>query len=850
MNEGETNRRPAENRLRPHHLAIAIAILIAIGTSLNAATETGRIGGSITDPSGGSVAGAQIQLIGSSSNSVKTATSDERGRFQFSSVLPGLYDVSVTAPHFAAVTRRNLTVNAGEEAVASFHLSITDVKTVVNVTESDILAGEEVTRPAMARSGDTASLLTTTPGLSLYGNGGVSSLPAIHGMEDDRVRVLVNGADLISACANHMNPPLSYIDPSNVGSINVFAGITPVSAGGDSIGGTIAVDSPAPEFAETGRKKSMGGEAGTFYRSNGDAFGTHLNFAISTETLSLRYAGSLSRSGDYSAAADFKAAGLAAAGQNWLAGDAVGSSRYESQNHSLGLALRHRNQLVALEFDFQNVPYQGFPNQRMDMTLNDDGRVNLRYVRQFRWGVLESRAYGAFTRHRMDFAQDKQFFYGSAATILAPGMPMDTKGLNLGGVAKADISLTNRDTLNVGFEGQRYRLNDWWPPSPSVLPAGYTTGGMAPNTFININDGQRDRVSLFAEWQRRWSPRWTTLLGGRSDTIMMNTGPVQGYNTGMMYNGAPLYPVTTFNASDRQRTDHNFDLTALTRFAPAATIDFEAGYARKTHSPNLYERYAWSTNTMAMEMVNFAGDGNFYIGNLGLRPEVAQTVSGTVRWHGSANDAWGIAVTPFVTYGHDFINVRRCPSTVCGTAAAVVASTTATSGFVYLQFVNQTSRLDGVDVSVHTPLAKTHYGSFRATGLFNAVRGTNRATGDNLYDIMPLSGRLTLIHTVGKWNNFFEEDLVDGKQQVSQVRDEIRTGGYGVMNLRTSYELKKARVELGLDNVLNKFYALPLGGAYVGQGMTMSGYGIPWGIPIPGRGRSLYVGLTWKWSAE
>ena len=67
------------------------------------------------------------------------------------------------------------------------------------------------------------------------------------------MQIVVDGMDPISACANHMNPALSYIDPSNVGSIKVFAGITPVSVGGDSIGGTISVNSPVPEFAATGQ---------------------------------------------------------------------------------------------------------------------------------------------------------------------------------------------------------------------------------------------------------------------------------------------------------------------------------------------------------------------------------------------------------------------------------------------------------------------------------------------------------------------------------------------------------------------------------------------------------------------
>jgi hypothetical protein len=100
-----------------------------------------------------------------------------------------------------------------------------------------------------AATSDTASLLRDVPGVSLYGAGGVSSLPSIHGLADDRLRIKVDGMDLIASCPNHMNPALSYLDPSNVGSLRVYAGITPVSVGGDSIGGTIVADTPAPTFA-------------------------------------------------------------------------------------------------------------------------------------------------------------------------------------------------------------------------------------------------------------------------------------------------------------------------------------------------------------------------------------------------------------------------------------------------------------------------------------------------------------------------------------------------------------------------------------------------------------------------
>ncbi len=677
---------------------------------------------------------------------------------------------------------------------------------------------------------DTASLLRDVPGISLYGAGGISSLPTIHGLGDDRLRIKVDGMDLISACGNHMNPPLSYIDPSNVASIQVFSGIVPVSVSGDSIGGAILVKSAEPSFAAAGQGTLRKGEAGAFYRSNGDAYGGNFSATVASETLNVTYNGSTAQSGNYRSAKSFKAAGPAATDKpaHWLDGDEVGSSQYKSINHQLGFALKHDNHRVDLKLGLQDIPYQGFPNQRMDMTGNDSTQINLRYKGQYEWGVLEARAYEEKTRHKMQFGDDKQFWYGTA-----PGMPMDTEGRNSGVSVKGDILLSARDLLRVGGEIQQYRLNDWWPPSGS--------GGMSPNTFWNIRDGERDRLALFAEWDAQWNPAWLTQFGVRHETVDMNTGTVQGYNTtGAQYAAESA----AFNASDRKKTDHNLDLTVLARYTPDAMRTFEFGYAQKARSPNLYERYAWSTGGMAMRMVNMAGDGNGYVGNLGLKPEVAHTLSATFDWHDAEQEKWGLKITPYYTHVDDYIDVRRCSSANSNCGAA---NQTATAGFVYLQFVNQSARLYGLDIAGYLPLAKTgDYGSFTATGLLSYINGENRTTGDNLYNIMPLNAKLALVQRVNNWTHTAEVQLVDAKENVSQVRNEVRTAGYGLLNLRSSYAWKQARIDIGIDNVLNRFYNLPLGGAYVGQGQTMSGTSVPWGVAVPGMGRSIYTGLTVK----
>lgn len=733
-------------------------------------------------------------------------------------------------------------------------------------------------RPAAV---DTVQLLRNTPGVSWYEAGGVSRLPAIHGLADDRLNVLVSGIPAASACANHMNPPLSYVSPSQVGNIRVYSGVVPVSVGGDSIGGAIVVDPPSPVFASSAQPAdprgpaanepphftfNLGGspiltkgEIGAFYRSNGNGYGGHLSATAASDRFSITYNGAYARSENYHAAAAFKPAGyafpfaplpLTRSNQfvPWLSGSEVGSTAYQTQNHDVNLAFRHENHLLQVNVGFQHIPYQNFPNQRMDMTLNRTVQGSVRYNGQYDWGLLEGQFYHQTVRHGMDFGNDKQFYYGALNNILAPGMPMETKAQNTGVKAKASIPLFNIHNLRVGAEYQQYRYNEWWPPSPFVLPPGRTVGGMAPAAFIAINDGRRDRFDAFAELESRWSPQWLTLVGVRSDTVWMNAGPVHGYNV-QMYDSAPLFPATIFNLSNRARTDQNWNATAQATYTPNADWTFSLGYSLKSRSPNLYERYSWSPATMPAEMIGWFGDGNFYIGNLNLKPEVANTISATADWHDEAN-LRGIRFTPYFTYVSNFIDVQRCPLHVCGNTPALRNNLVTTYGFAFLQFVNQDARLFGADLSGHAVLAQnTPLGDFTGRAMLSYVNGQNIATGGNLYQIMPVNAKLSLEQRYFGLTNAIEMQVVGAKANIEQVRNELKTYGYTLFNWRSSYEWRNVRFDVGVENIFNAFYYQPLGGAYVGYGATMSGNGAGapvWGIPVPGMGRSVYVATNVK----
>jgi iron complex outermembrane receptor protein len=684
----------------------------------------------------------------------------------------------------------------------------------------------QVLSASRAFTSDSARLLEDVPGVSLYGAGGISSLPAIHGLADDRLRVQVDGMDVMAACANHMNSPVSYINPSRVGRVTVYAGSAPVSVGGDSIGGTVQVDTAPPRFAEPGGALLTRGRAGGFYRSNGHAHGHQLGATIASDRVSLSFDESVSQSANYRAARPFKAPGIGSQtpGGQWLGGEVVGSSAYRgSRNREISLATQADRHLLQLGLGEQSVGFEGFPNQRMDMTFNRNTLVNLRYAGDFDWGLVEARAFEQRTRHAMDMGPDR----------VADGvavMPMNSEARTRGASVKASVTLAERHVLRAGAEALFHTLQDWWPPVG-------VSGAMCCNQFWNIRDGRRDRVGIFSELGTTFEQGWSTLVGLRTDLVRSEAGLAQGYNATGMW----AIDARRFNGQDRQRSDRHWDFTALLRQEPDATTLLEAGFARKTRSPNLHERYAWSTQPMAALMNNTAGDGNGYIGNPDLRPETAYTLSLTGDWHDADRERWGFRTTVYTTYVDDYVDARRCDFGQCGGAANVGR----TNGFVLLQFANQSAQLYGADVSGVAPLLPPgRLGSLELRGLASYVRGENLSTGDALYHLMPLNAKASLVHRLGNWTSTLEVVGVAARNRVSRVRNEVPTPGYSLVNLRASHQWKGVRLDVGVDNLFDRFYFLPLGGAYLGQGWSMTTNAIPWGVTVPGMGRSVTAAVS------
>ena len=330
---------------------------------------------------------------------------------------------------------------------------------------------------------------------------------------------------------------------------------------------------------------------------------------------------------------------------------------------------------------------------------------------------------------------------------------------------------------------------------------------MGPQTYVNVNGGRRDRLAFFGELASRHDAQWSSLFGARWEAVRMNAGNVQPYSTTMM-NAADAAAATAFNARDRSRRDSNLDLTALARFDAGAGSSYEWAAARKSRSPNLYERYSWGRGMMAMMMTNWFGDGNGYVGDIDLKPETAYTMSFNAHWRGTGATAWFVKLSPYYTYVQDYID------------ADVLASFSpykiTTARGALLKFANHDAKLYGANLSWAMPLAQgSSFGSVRFTGNAALTRGA-RADGGNLYHMMPLNALLVLEQTSGAWTNQLETKLLARKDRIDARRLEKVSGGHALLNVRSAYQLNKStRLSLGISNLLDRDVADPLGGVYL-----------------------------------
>jgi hypothetical protein len=154
-----------------------LALLLLCGEAL-AQLVTGSISGSVTDASGGAVAGAKVTVINERTGEARAAHSNDAGAFNFPALQPSAYTIKVERQGFRSLERKNLILTANDKlSLGDLELQVGQVTEVLQVTaegslvktassENSALLSATQLDLQQAKGRDVVSLLRVLPRVS------------------------------------------------------------------------------------------------------------------------------------------------------------------------------------------------------------------------------------------------------------------------------------------------------------------------------------------------------------------------------------------------------------------------------------------------------------------------------------------------------------------------------------------------------------------------------------------------------------------------------------------------------------------------------------------------------------
>jgi len=98
--------------------------------------NAGRILGTVTDQSGGVVAGATVTVVDVARNVTRTLTTDDAGEYNAPNLTPGMYTVRAEAKGFKKLERQNVELQVGKEVRVDITVQPGEQEQTVTVTEA------------------------------------------------------------------------------------------------------------------------------------------------------------------------------------------------------------------------------------------------------------------------------------------------------------------------------------------------------------------------------------------------------------------------------------------------------------------------------------------------------------------------------------------------------------------------------------------------------------------------------------------------------------------------------------------------------------------------------------------
>lgn len=200
-------------------ITLGLFIFFNLFLSTNSfAQVNGSLSGTVTDQAGALIPGVSVTVTNLNTNQIRTANTNEQGRWLIPSLSVGKYSVTYEKDGFNKSVNESVDVEASVSRTLDVSLEIGGIDNIVEVTSDTALiqaesaatarqiTGEEVTKlPTSTRS--FTGLLSAEPGVSselspvgVNGNGNIS--PSVNGTRTTSTSLFFNGIDSTNITSN------------------------------------------------------------------------------------------------------------------------------------------------------------------------------------------------------------------------------------------------------------------------------------------------------------------------------------------------------------------------------------------------------------------------------------------------------------------------------------------------------------------------------------------------------------------------------------------------------------------------------------------------------------------------
>jgi len=183
-------------------LGVTICVLLVCVPAFSQGSA-GRIMGTVTDQSGGVVAGATVSVVDVARGVTRTLTTDDAGEYNAPNLTPGMYLVRAEAKGFKKLERQNVQLEVGKEVRVDLTVQPGEQEQTVTVTEAIPLV--ETTTATLGGTLENAdisnmplngrnleSLLSLRPGVMMQAGGGPWT-QSTNGIRPDETTWMIEG---------------------------------------------------------------------------------------------------------------------------------------------------------------------------------------------------------------------------------------------------------------------------------------------------------------------------------------------------------------------------------------------------------------------------------------------------------------------------------------------------------------------------------------------------------------------------------------------------------------------------------------------------------------------------------